>query len=193
MQVTSGVYSIKTGGFNSVNTYLITAEKLTLIDTGFGKSFENIIEFIHKLGRSEQELNLIVITHNHPDHTGSMLKLKILTEAKIAAHKDDIDSPPFSKFTGRVLRNLYSVGIGKRMFLRLGDVDIKLAGGEVLPVAGGLEVIHTPGHTPGGISLYLTRDKILFSGDLINTRYDQPRIPYQIINYITNWIKESLG
>ncbi len=53
-------------------------------------------------------------------------------------------------------------------------------------------MVFTPGHTPGSISLYSARDKVLFAGDLINTRYAAPRIPYRVINYDTHRVKESV-
>jgi glyoxylase-like metal-dependent hydrolase (beta-lactamase superfamily II) len=43
--------------------------------------------------------------------------------------------------------------------------------GDVLPVLGGLHVIHTPGHTPGSICLYAPRDGLLFVGDVLQARF----------------------
>jgi len=42
--------------------------------------------------------------------------------------------------------------------------------GEILPLLGGLEVIHTPGHTPGSVCLYAARDGLLFTGDALEVR-----------------------
>jgi glyoxylase-like metal-dependent hydrolase (beta-lactamase superfamily II) len=46
-----------------------------------------------------------------------------------------------------------------------------LRDGDVLPVLGGLEVIHTPGHTPGSVCLYAARDRVLFTGDVLQHRF----------------------
>jgi glyoxylase-like metal-dependent hydrolase (beta-lactamase superfamily II) len=43
--------------------------------------------------------------------------------------------------------------------------------GEVLPMLGGLRVIHTPGHTPGSVCLYGARDRIVFVGDNLTRRF----------------------
>jgi glyoxylase-like metal-dependent hydrolase (beta-lactamase superfamily II) len=43
--------------------------------------------------------------------------------------------------------------------------------GDVLPVLGGLEVVHTPGHTPGSVCLYARRDGLLFVGDMLQRRF----------------------
>ncbi len=192
MQIIPNVYQITIGGFNSVNAFLVTEEKLTLIDTGFGSSAPHIIDFIHKIGRSEKEISLIIITHNHPDHTGSLLKLKKTTHATIAVHKADIGSLPYGGFTSKLLGRLARMGIGKNMYLDTGNIDQPLSGGETLPILGGLQVINTPGHTPGSISLYSAKNKILFAGDLINHRHRQLRIPYHIINFNTDELKESV-
>ena len=45
-----------------------------------------------------------------------------------------------------------------------------MADGDVLPTLGGLRVVHTPGHTPGSICLYSPRDRILFTGDVLQRR-----------------------
>ncbi len=55
--------------------------------------------------------------------------------------------------------------------------DIPLAGGEVLEPLGGLEVVHTPGHTPGSISLYSPREKLLIIGDALGKRRRGLRLP----------------
>ena len=63
------------------------------------------------------------------------------------------------------------------VFAKPGDVDFKLKGGEVLKPLGGLEIIHTPGHTPGSVSLYSRKNKLLFVGDAISNRFIKMRYP----------------
>jgi glyoxylase-like metal-dependent hydrolase (beta-lactamase superfamily II) len=48
---------------------------------------------------------------------------------------------------------------------------VSIENGDVLPMLGGLEVIHTPGHTPGSVCLYGRRDKVLFVGDTLQRRF----------------------
>ena len=59
----------------------------------------------------------------------------------------------------------------KRWILTVKDVDVLLDGGEEFPVLGGLQVIPTPGHTAGSISLYAPQKKLLFIADAINKRH----------------------
>ena len=47
---------------------------------------------------------------------------------------------------------------------------VPIEDGDVLPVLGGLEVVHTPGHTPGSVCLYGARDRVLFVGDVLQRR-----------------------
>jgi len=167
-----------------VNIILIAEEKLTLVDTGFRGSSSKVISFIHSLGRSVKEISLIIITHNHLDHVGGLPELRNLTTAKVAAHKADISQrqllyprivqmllhiPPFSLFRPLI-------------YAKPSDVDIQLEGGETLSPLGGLKVIHTPGHTPGSISLFSPQKKLLIVGDALNKRHKNIRLPPKFVS-----------
>ena len=177
LEIIPHVYQLTIRG---VNIILIAEAELTLVDTGFRGSSPKIISFVHSLGRSAEEISLIILTHNHLDHIGGLLELKKLTRAKLAIHKADMDNinnqmpyhpvirgplrfPPFSK-----LRPLFQA--------EPRAVNILLEGGEVLSPLGGLEVIHTPGHTPGSISLFSPQKRLLFIGDMLNNRYNPPKL-----------------
>lgn len=109
----------------------------------------------------------IVLTHCHFDHTARVKEIAHMCKAKVGIHDndaaglvDDIKSLAFH-FGSR------SPGLVP---------DILLAEGDVI---GGLRVLHTPGHTPGSISLFSEKERALFSGDTVFTdggfgRYDFP-------------------
>ncbi len=143
-EITPNVYQLTIRGANVI---LIVEEELTLIDTGLQGSSPQILDFIRQLGRSPAEINLIILTHNHVDHVGGLAELKQFTSARVAIHKTDIGER------------------GNRPSARVEDIDLGLEGGEVLKPLGGLEVIHTPGHTPGSISLFSPRNRLLIVGD----------------------------
>ncbi|MFC2012255.1 MBL fold metallo-hydrolase [Chloroflexota bacterium] len=177
-EVAPDVYQLAIRG---VNVFLIVEEKLTLIDTGLRGSTNQITDIIRHLGRSPEEISLIILTHNHIDHLGGLARLKQLTQARVAIHKTDIgirkDLPsdsgvkhwlPLPKVTSS-LRSVFSV--------KISDVDIQLEGGEVLEPLGGLAVIHTPGHTPGSISLFSPQHKLLIVGDAMRKRHKTIRMP----------------
>jgi len=115
----------------------------------------------------KDQINTIVLTHCHFDHTARVKEISHMCKAKVAIHKfdarglvDDIQSLSMH-FGAR------SPGIAP---------DIVLADGDFI---GDLKVLHTPGHTPGSICLYSERDLVLFSGDTVFSdgcfgRYDFP-------------------
>ncbi len=101
------------------------------------------------------DLETIILTHCHYDHSGGAGAVARATGAKIAIHKDDApllnnDHANASRLFGESAPSIIP--------------DILLGGGEFF---GELEVIHTPGHTPGGICLYDDDSKTLFSGDTV--------------------------
>ncbi len=170
MQVIPQVYQIT---FRHLNIFLIVEENLTLIDTGFRGNTAGLIDFIHTLGRSPEDIKLIILTHNHIDHTGGLAELRKLVKAKIAAPtidftlERDILPYPGGKFLGKLLMVPGFSLLRKRLVLGEKDVDVLLDGNEVFPVLGGLQVILTPGHTAGSISLYAPQKKLLFVADAL--------------------------
>lgn len=103
------------------------------------------------------DIKNIILTHGHADHIAALTELKEKTKALILIHPADSDmlvepSYNLSSFTGQ---NLVCPKADK--FLDDGD-RIKIG-------ALGLEVLHTPGHSPGGISLFT--DKMIFTGDTL--------------------------
>jgi len=113
------------------------------------------------------EIDTIVLTHCHFDHTAHVKEISHMCRAKIAIHRDD---------AGGLIDD------GKSLSMQFGArspgvvPDIVLSDGDTI---GGLTVIHTPGHTPGSCCFYSAPDKVLISGDTVFTdgafgRYDFP-------------------
>ena len=148
--------------FGMVNAYLAREyDGLTLIDTMLGGSTETIVEGAEALG---VPIARIVLTHAHGDHVGSLDALKArLPEAEVIISARD----------ARLLK--------KDMTLDPNEPKDKLRGGypgaatrpdrtvEGGDRIGSLEVIFTPGHTPGHISLLDTRDRTVYCGDVYST------------------------
>lgn len=183
LEIVPNVYQLS---IRAVNIVLIVEEELTLIDTGLRGSSGKIIEFIHQLGRSVEEVGLIIFTHNHIDHIGGLAELRELTEAKVAIHKGGIVGPegdaPYPRGIRRLLRVPFLSSLRGRFMLSPGDVDIQLEGGEVLEPLGGLRVVHTPGHTPGSISLYSPKHRLLVVGDALVKSHDAPQLPHRMVS-----------
>jgi glyoxylase-like metal-dependent hydrolase (beta-lactamase superfamily II) len=170
-QVIPNVYQFR---FRYANVFLIVEDKLTLIDTGVRRNSRWIIKGIRSLGRSPEEIKFIVLTHNHFDHTGGLPVFRKLTKAKVFAPKIDFtldkDTVPYPVYVNAFLSMPGFSLLKKRWILTDKDVDTLLIGGEILPVLGGLQVITTPGHTSGSISLYAPQKKLLFVADAIKKR-----------------------
>lgn len=183
MEIIPKVYQIT---HRSTNMILIAEEELTLVDTGFRSSYPRIISFIQSLERSVEDISLIIITHNHLDHAGSLAELKKLTKAKVAAHKADISDSenqlPYPKIARRLLHIPPFSILRPLIYAKPGDIDIQLEGDEVLSPLGGLQVIHTPGHTPGSISLFSPQKKLLIVGDALNNRRQNLRFPPKFVS-----------
>jgi glyoxylase-like metal-dependent hydrolase (beta-lactamase superfamily II) len=105
------------------------------------------------------DIELIILTHCHFDHTCAVPEIARMTGAKIAIHEAD----------ARLLDDDYATAsalFGKRAPEI--SPDVLLYGGEIFESDNFmLEVIHTPGHTPGGICLYESETRSLFSGDTV--------------------------
>ncbi len=183
MEIIPHVYQIT---LRAINIILIAEAELTLIDTGFLGSARRIVSFIRRLGRSPEEISLIIITHNHLDHAGGLAELKQFTPAKVALHKADISDDesrlPPPTIAGKLLRIPPLSRLKPLIYIQPNQVDIQVEGGEVFSPLGGLEVIHTPGHTPGSISLFSHKKRLLVVGDALNKLYRNIQLPPKMVS-----------
>jgi len=167
------------------NVYLIDAgDGLTLVDAGFKGKERLIIERVRSLGYSTSRITTIIITHHHTDHIGGLAGLVEITKARVVAHAADA---PF--VDGRLpqpgpARPGWLQGAA-RPFNRLlatspVHVDIEVGDGDELPQTGGISILHTPGHTPGSICIFLRQRGAVFTGDLLAQRFGLkwPSIPF---------------
>jgi len=172
MEVIPGVHQMTV---RSANIFLIVEEEITIVDTGFRGSAKRIIRAIRNLSRSPEEISLIIITHNHLDHIGGLPGLRSFTSAKVAMHRADLsysrNGLPYPGYFKNLMKIPFVSVFWPMAYAKPNDVDIQLEGGEVLPPLGGLEVIHTPGHTPGSISLFAPKRSLLIVGDTINSSH----------------------
>lgn len=121
--------------------------ELTLVDSGFSDADADLIlQHIQSIGRKPEGLKRCILTHKHGDHIGGLKKLKSTVDFETLAHEAEI--PAINQATGV-------------------RPTIALKDGQVLPICGGVHIIHMPGHTPGSISLFLTKHRTLLAGDTI--------------------------
>ena len=164
METSPGIHMIPSARWARV--YLIVGETLTLVDSGLPWRPARVLKYIRSIGRRPDELRHILITHSHPDHTGMTAALAKASGASVVVHRSD---------TVRLDRNRLALGyeglLGKMaspmpIFSRVG-VGALVEDGDILPIHGGIRVIHTPGHTRGSVCFLLEESKALFSGDTI--------------------------
>ncbi|MFH1431829.1 MAG: MBL fold metallo-hydrolase [archaeon] len=138
--------------YNS-NCYLVSGKINVLVDTGTEENFSRVKGFV------KEGLDLIVNTHCHYDHVGANELLKKEFGARLAAHEDD--APFISSADGSyTCAGLFGKGIPQV------KVDAVLSDGQAISGTD-FVVVHTPGHTPGGICLYDKNRKILITGDTV--------------------------
>ncbi len=134
---------------NNCNTYLILGEKNILIDPGHGHLFDHVLQGLSALNLSLNQIDTVLITHGHPDHIEGVLQFEPGTRFGISKKEYDF----IMEYTA-----------GK---ITLPKPDLYLA--EENLVLGGvhLEILETPGHSPGEVCIYWPQHKTLFSGDLV--------------------------
>ncbi len=138
-------------GFGS-NCYIVQGKGTVLVDAGINPA--NVLQKLDELGIT---IDTLINTHCHYDHIGGDPVVQEKTKCKIAMHELDADAVE-NLADERILASFFS---DEAPSLK---VDLKLKDKEKI---SGLEVIHTPGHTPGSICLYDKKTKSLFSGDTV--------------------------
>lgn len=166
-EIISGLYLI--GGPNitlsdDAAVYLIDfAGVLVLIDSGAGRSFNQLVGNIELLGLNPSNISHLILTHSHIDHIGSAPLFRKQYGTKILIHELDANAMETGD-SSRTAANWYNTTFPPT------PIDQKLKGAKGILKFGKAQIhwLHTPGHTPGSISLYLDRGgkRILFGQDI---------------------------
>jgi glyoxylase-like metal-dependent hydrolase (beta-lactamase superfamily II) len=170
-RVIEGVRVVPMG---KANAFLIEGQDgLTLIDAGFPGKEAAVFEALRSLGRSPDQLKHLIFTHGHPDHIGSADAIVRKTGAKTYMHPLDI---PMAERGGPFRPMSPAPGLLRQVMCRLFYdhnervapvvIDQPLTDGETLPIAGGIEIIHVPGHCAGQVALLWRPGHMLFAADV---------------------------
>jgi len=149
VEILEGVHGVdhSEAGDHSMESWILDCDEgVVLVDGGMtGKHMLNLEAELKAMGRGWGDVKLILVTHKHGDHVNNLPRLVELTGAQVKSQR--LEAPLIKKATG---------------------VDVEgLDDGEVVPVCGGVEVIHVPGHSEGNCSYYLRKHKAIIGGDTI--------------------------
>ena len=155
MKLQDGVYRYREKGVLDANTYVIRGEQTVLIDPGLGNYLGLLLKEMQEDGIAPKEVDVIAITHLHPDHCDATAALKDVSGAKVAVHASQWEyRDMLLEAASRVL------GIEAKKF----EVDFVF---EDSLEHTELRIQHTPGHSPESICFYAVDKKTLISGDLV--------------------------
>jgi glyoxylase-like metal-dependent hydrolase (beta-lactamase superfamily II) len=170
LPVAPHIWRIPTTEFDFINSYLLIGAdgQVTLVDTGLKGAPKRILAALAQLGTAPSQVTTILLTHGHADHAGGARQLAAVTGRGMTLHGADAQYVR----TGTGLPLDPSTRLG-RLFKTSqhadpAPVDRELLDGEVLDVVpGGLQVVHTPGHSPGHVSFLVPGSGTLITGDAI--------------------------
>ena len=159
MQISDQLHAFiwRSAAGNNCNTYLIDGPARILIDPGHLRHFEHVQSGLVALGIANEDIDLVICTHAHPDHLEAVQLFSPLPTL-FAVHETEWQMVQAME---KRLKALQRKGLGSLIpdfFLKEGDLNVK---------GIDLNIIHSPGHSPGSISIYWPEQKALFTGDLI--------------------------
>ncbi|MBA2730134.1 MAG: MBL fold metallo-hydrolase [Euzebyaceae bacterium] len=175
-QLADGVWRIEVGF--AINAYLLAndgqgdAEGLTLVDTGTTTSGPRLVRSIRMLDLAPRAVGDILLSHWHPDHSGSAARF-VRSEAAPLVHAGQADLPAVRGDDPRPQRRAAAGDVSRLGRLLAGRLRpgpavsgaTGLVDGATLPVAGGLRVVAAPGHTGGSLAFHLPQRGVLLAGD----------------------------
>jgi glyoxylase-like metal-dependent hydrolase (beta-lactamase superfamily II) len=140
-------------------TCVETRRGLMLFDCGLPESLGQMETQLAAIDESLDQVVRVLVTHQDADHAGALNELVTRTGAQTLAHVDDA---PYIDGRKRPL------GTDDEHRYPPAPIDMGVVGGERLRTkAGPAHLVHTPGHTPGHLSIYFPRDKLLIAGDAL--------------------------
>ena len=174
---------------------LVEGDECALIDTGMLGELGRLKKQLEKLGLGWASVKAILLTHGHLDHAGNLAELVELTGAAVYGHPEEqvhLDGEFPYRGYNRVCGWLEALGRFVTGY-KGGKIDRPLSDGQILPIWGGLKVVHLPGHTRGHCGFYSLKHDLLFAGDLFLSYFCFHYLPPFIFSNCPERLAESFG
>jgi glyoxylase-like metal-dependent hydrolase (beta-lactamase superfamily II) len=189
MQIASGlemleISAVMMGKVQTIHPVLIwDQDAVVLVDTGYPGQLPKFREAFVKAGLSFEQLTKVIITHQDLDHIGSLPSMLNESPEPVEVLAHEVERPFIQgekrllKLTPEAIEQAFKSvpkevpNEWRKAFRAVLEnppkaaVNRTLSDGEELPFCGGIQIIHTPGHTPGHISLYHKQSKTLIAAD----------------------------
>ncbi|MGI6705894.1 MAG: MBL fold metallo-hydrolase [Clostridia bacterium] len=197
------------GGPGALNLTLIWDEGgAVLVDAGLPGQLDTIRKAMEEAGVPFESLKRVIITHHDMDHIGSLSSVVKALDNKVEVLAHEGEKPyiqgeklPIKMTPERLAQReaqLKALPEKERKAMQAmydsipTKVDRTVEDGEELPYCGGIVIIHTPGHTPGHICLYLKKYKALVTGDAMNLMDGKLVGPNPVYTFDMDLARESL-
>lgn len=179
MEVAPGVHHFTRYNFN---WYVVEDDGgLTVIDAGFPGHYRLLVAGLASIDRTVHDVEAVIVTHAHADHTGFARRLSAESGAPVYVHKDDaaqvrrplylpwpgLLSHAWRPYTASMLTHAVVNGLARLPRI---PAPRPVDDADVLDAPGRPRVIYLPGHTPGSIVVHLPERGLLFTGDALVTR-----------------------
>ena len=191
-EVIPNVYNLSLIG---TSVLLLLEEQITVIDAGWRGSGKRVLRALDRLGRQSEEIGHIISTHYHLDHVGGIAHIKKQSGGQVAAHESEIPYLRSGTLPNPVEHPIIRLLVAPILALLRPEqfsVDMPLSDGSQLDALGGMTIVHSPGHTPGSISLHFPQEGLLMVGDALEYRRGKLQLPSRYVSSDMQQAKESV-
>lgn len=193
VRIARNLYRLPTlGPFINSYAFVNQDSSVTLVDCGLKGASKKLVTDLARIGKHPNDVTSIVFTHAHDDHVGGAAEMIARCESSsVLMHEADANlasegkTPPQdrSHFSGKLM------ALMPKSSYEPFTVTRKLKDGDFIDAAGGLKVIHTPGHTDGHISLLHLESETLITGDSIFNMTS--RLTWALSGFCVNYLQSK--
>lgn len=189
-----GLYRLESGGF--VNSYLIEGvSDLTLVDSGHSRAARALLGELKDNGFQVRDIGRVVLTHTHADHVGGLAALLDRHPVKIFAHPKEIPILQGKQLAKPLkgIRGFISEFVQEHWFpWPPVEAVFPLEPGSPVRGLSQWQVLLTPGHTAGSVSLFNPAKQVLICGDSISNLRGRLQLPAACYNASNSALRRTI-